>query len=464
MSALLPPERIARFAGFGMASAADGYAFPVRSTEELREALTIARAAGRQVTLRGAGRSYGDAAIGSECAIVDVTPMRRLLNWDARSGVLEAEAGFTIEGLWRCGLPHGWWPPVVSGTMFPTLAGALAMNIHGKNNFKAGTLGEHVLELELMMASGELRVLTPEDPLFFAAIGSAGLLGAITRVKLQMRPVASGMLRVRAVASGDWGAQFAAFERFEGEADYAVSWVDGFAVGAAAGRGLFHAAWYDERPDPDSLRLERQDLPPRVLGLVPKSQVWRALRVLNRPGAMRAVNAAKAWAARRQGEFEHPQSLVAFSFLLDYVPNWRNAYRPGGFIQYQSFVPKADARRVFARQVALAQEAGEAPFLAVLKRHRPDPFLLSHGVDGYSLALDFKVVPARWEALRALSHRLNDLVLEAGGRFYFAKDSTLRPQDAQAYLGASLDRFRELRAELDPGGLWTSDLARRLAW
>ena len=157
----------------------------------------------------------------------------------------------------------------------------------------------------------------------------------------------------------------------------------------------------------------------------------------------------------------HPQSLVAFSFLLDYVPNWRNAYLPGGFIQYQTFVPKEKAAEVFAKQIQLSQEAKLEPFLGVLKKHKPDRFLLSHAVDGFSLALDYKVTEQNWPKLQALCHRMNDIVLEAGGRFYLAKDSTLRPQDL-AYLGTSLNELRELKQRLDPARILDSQMARRL--
>jgi len=58
---------------------------------------------------------------------------------------------------------------------------------------------------------------------------------------------------------------------------------------------------------------------------------------------------------------------------------------------------------------------------------------------------------------------MNDVVLQAGGRFYFAKDSTLRPSDVRAYLGEdALNRFRKFRAEHDPEGILSTDLARRL--
>jgi decaprenylphospho-beta-D-ribofuranose 2-oxidase len=350
--------------------------------------------------------------------------------------------------------------------MFPTLAGALAMNIHGKNAFRAGPIGEHILEMDIVSPQGERITVKPEDPRFAQVISGAGLLAAIVRVKIQMKRVHSGELRVLPVSTTNWDAQFAAFERFENEADYLVSWVDCFAKGAQSGRGLIHAAWYihEDSDRPTSLRLDHQDLPDTILGFIPKSMMWRFLKPFNNRFGMRLINWAKHTASKKLGDGKpHSQSLVAFSFLLDYVPNWRKAYLPGGFIQYQSFVPKEHAKRVFAEQVRLQQEFGLESFLGVLKRHKPDRFMFSHAVDGYSLALDFKVTNRNNERLWTMCHRMNDLVLEAGGRFYFAKDSTLRPSDVERYLGQSMiESFRVAKSELDPGDTLTSALARRV--
>lgn len=444
-----------------MAVWGDGYVFRPKTVDEVLEVFETARSLGRRIVLRGSGRSYGDAALLSEELVLDIREMNQIVEWDPATGVIEVEGGFTIEDLWRTALPDGWWPPVVSGTMFPTLAGALAMNIHGKNNFKAGTLGEHVLSLEVVTPNGQVHHIERDNPLMQAFVSSAGLLGVITKVRLQMHKVGAGMLRVRAVSAANWDEQFAAFERLLGESpDYLVSWVDCFARGGSAGRGLLHAAWYDPTaPAPNSY-----DLPSRIMGLVPKSQVWRILRLFNNRLGMRLLNAAKHLSAKLSGNGkEHRQSLVEFSFLLDYVPDWRKAYLPGGFIQYQSFVPKEHAPRVFAKQVELQHEAGLESFLGVLKRHRPDPFMFSHAVDGYSLAFDFKVTTENRERLFDLCHRMNDLVLEAGGRFYFAKDATLRPADVEAFLGEeALDCYRQLKGRFDPEGILDSGLARRV--
>lgn len=462
----VPNSRITRIEGFGQALSADGYLFRPTTTAEVKEVLLLAKANGKKVVLRGSGRSYGDASIAAEAIILDITRMNHIISSNKLTGEYECQGGVTIEKLWRYAIEDGFWPPVVSGTMYPTLAGALGMNIHGKNNFVSGTFGENVTELDVVFPNGDVRTLTKESPLFNRVISSAGLLGVITRVKIKMKRIQSGDIRVLPLSAQNWDAQFEAFESLENDADYMVSWIDCFATGEQSGRGEFHAGWYLEegQSHPSTLLPEHQDLPDTLLGFLPKSVIWRFLKPLNNRLGMRFINSLKHFAAKHKSHGKpYQQSLVGFSFLLDYVPNWRKAYLPGGFIQYQTFVPKEHAKRVFKRQLEMQQEAKLESFLGVVKRHKPDDFIFSHAVDGYSFALDFKVTAKNRKRLWQLCHDMNDLVLEAGGRFYLAKDSTLRPQDFEQSIGADkVSEFRKLKKELDPDNILTSALAKRL--
>ena len=191
--------------GWGMAVGAPGYVFRPRDATGVAEALELSRSEGIPVALRGAGCSYGDAALGAESVVLDLTGLDRVLRWDPQSGVVDVEPGVNLRALWRMAIAHGWWPPVVTGTMEPTLGGALAMNVHGKNNWSRGTFGEHCIEFDLALPEGGARTISPDRDrdLFFAVIGSFGQLGIITRARLQLKKVRSGLVEVRAVAAPD---------------------------------------------------------------------------------------------------------------------------------------------------------------------------------------------------------------------------------------------------------------------
>jgi FAD/FMN-containing dehydrogenase len=157
------------------------------------------------------------------------------------------------------------------------------------------------------------------------------------------------------------------------------------------------------------------------------------------------------------------QPHVAFHFLLDYVPNWKQSYGSGGLIQYQCFIPAENAQESIRQILLLCQKKGLRNYLSVLKRHRSDRFLISHGVDGYSLAMDFRITPRRQPKIVKLASELDQIVINAGGRFYLAKDSTLNPETVQSYLGSEvINSFWELKRRTDPDQMLQTNLWRRL--
>lgn len=468
-NAVLPVDRLEPLKGWGGAVGSSAYVFRPSTEAQLQDAFRLARETKRQVTLRGAGRSYGDASLGRENIVIDLTRMNRILEWDPASGIITCEPGVTIEQLWRYVIEDGYWPPVVPGTMFVTLGGALGMNIHGKNNFKAGPIGDHVVAFDFLAASGEaLRVERDVTPLLHKElIGSFGLLGCFTRITLKMKRVYSGDLDVKVFTCDNFRELFTVYDDRIPESDYLVGWIDAFADGAELGRSVVHQANYladgiDPRPA-QSLRVSHQDLPQSILGFFPKSVVWIFLRPFTNAFGMKFVNWAKFWSSKVSPKKEMRQAHAAFAFLLDYVPDWKKSYGKEGLIQYQSFIPKESAEEAFRKQLRLCQTEELEPLLAVFKRHRPDGYLLTHAVDGYSLALDFKVTKRNRTKLWALTEKLNSIVLSAGGRFYMAKDATLTPEAFRQYLGEeTLSKFQELKRRFDPDSLLESEQSRRL--
>ena len=461
-------DRITFLSGSGRSTGSASYLYRPTHIEQIVDLFEQATRHGWTVAPRGAGRSYGDAALNGGQVVLDLQRMNRVLDWNPTTGVIRAEPGVTIEQLWQYGLEDGWWPPVVPGTSRPTLGGCLAMNIHGKNNYRAGPIGEHVLAFEALLPTGKLVSCTPaSDPeLFYSLISGAGLLGVFTSITLQLKAVHSGDLEVEELATPDMAAMIDLMEPLKGASDYLVGWVDTTVGGRSMGRGQVHRAQYvaaaDEPSPAQTLSREHQKLPDMLLGVVPSAAVWPFMRLGFNKLMMPWVNTGKYAAGRLSHHHQYRQSLVEFSFLLDSLPIVEYAYGRRGLIQYQSFVPRAAAADTFRAILDLTQRRGMPSYLGVTKRHRPDQFLFSHAVDGFSMALDFPV-PSRVDRLDQMAHDLDRLVLEAGGRFYFAKDSTLTPYAAARYLGeATLAHFRALKARCDPHDVLQTELYRRV--
>ena len=460
----LPTKRLRMLEGWAMVKRAPGYVWQPTTIDEIREVLALARSGDRRVAPRGAGYSYNDAALNTEEIVLDLSHMRRVLAWDAESGVITVEPGVTIRDLWRTTLPDGWWPAVVPGTMGPTIGGCAAMNVHGKNAWKDGPIGEHIRAFDLLFPTGKLQTVTPEgDPeLFHAAIGGLGMLGVITRVELQTRRVPSGVLSVRQRAARSFAEMFAVFAEEASAADYMVGWIDGFAAGESLGRGLIECANFTDQGDPRFLQPANQDLPSRIAGVIPRGELWRGMRYVFTDPAMRLANTAQF---TRGALSTHPHLVphAQFHFFHDYVPNWKRAWLPGGLRQFQAFVPASFAPAVFTGLLERSQRAGIYPYLCVFKQHRADDFLLSYQVDGFSLSLDYRVTTRNASRLDELFASMRIPVLAAKGRFYLAKDDALHSSEYVRSMGAdTIDRFYAMRHACDPDEILRSNLYRRV--
>ena len=412
--------------GWGMADRSHGWVYRPRNAGEVTNCLQHARDKGLTVAHRGAGLSYGDVALNGGGAIIDLSALDSVLRFDADAGHITVGAGCTYETLWKTTLPDGWWPPVVPGTMKVTLGGAAAVNVHGKNHFTAGGIGNHIRGLVLLSGAGELETITAEGlpDRLREVVGSCGLTGTILEITLELKHVTSGYLDVRMSTNADLRSTLDALDAGATEHDYSVAWIDCFAGGAALGRGLVHTADYlpeGHELDGRGLSPAAQALPKRIMGILPSRHAWRFLKPLTSDFPMRLLAAAK-YRAGRVGKKRYVQSHAAFHFLLDYLPDWKYAYRPGGLIQYQMFVPRDAAAQAFSSAIQLQHQLGVFSYLGVLKRHRQDEFAGRYCSDGFSLAMDF---PVRSDSsgLKKLLREYESLRKDVGGTIYSAKDS-----------------------------------------
>lgn len=467
MTALTLQNHFTSLENFGHSMRASSYVYKPKCAEEIEQVFQLAKNTGLTITARGAGRSYNDASLNGGAIVLDLSEMNRILEWNPETGRVTAEPGVTIQQLWQKAEPDGWWPPVVSGTMFTTLGGCLAANVHGKNNFKVGPIGEHVIEFTALLPTGAQVICSPKKngDLFYSMISGLGMLGVFTSITLQMKQIHSGLLEVAASPSHDLHEHLTEMLENAPSCDYIVGWLDSMVGGKALGRGQIHAARYlNEGEDPkarETVLLKNQVLPARIMGVFPKSILYIFMKPFANNLGWGLVNWAKYITSLPRHTFR--QSHAAFHFLLDYVPNFERAYGSGGLIEYQSFLPKETAEDAWRELIDLSVKQGLPSYLGVTKRHRPDQFLLTHAVDGFSLAMDFKVTNGNRARLSAMLQEYDRIVLDAGGRFYFAKNSETTRESTLRFLGEkTVAEFKRLKKRCDPDGLLESDLYRRV--
>jgi decaprenylphospho-beta-D-ribofuranose 2-oxidase len=409
---------------------------------------------GRGVIARGLGRSYGDPAQNAGGLVIDMTGCNRIHSLDADSGLAVVEAGVSLDALMRAALPLRLWVPVLPGTRQVTVGGAIAADIHGKNNHSAGSFGNHVRSLDLVTSTGSIVTLTPDDELFWATVGGMGLTGIILRATIALTPVESAYFVVDTDRTANLDELMTLLtDGSDDRYDYSAAWFDAISTGPKLGRAVLTRG---------SLA-RRDELPPK-LRRAPLAfdapQLFTAPDVFPHGLANRAIFGAlsEAWYRKApQRRRDEVQNLTTFYHPLDMIGQWNRAYGSRGFLQYQFVVPfgAANSFRCMVEQIA---RSGHVSFLNVLKRFgEANRAPLSFPQPGWTITVDF---PIR-RGLAEFCDRLDEQVLDAGGRLYLAKES--RTSAATLHrMYPRIDEWRKIRAAADPNGIFASDLSRRL--
>ncbi len=408
---------------------------------------------GHAILAHGMGRSYGDAALLERGRVLLTSGLDEILGFDPETGWLECEAGVTLSELIERFLPRGFFPPVLPGTQFVSVGGAIGCNIHGKNHHVDGCFGDHVRAIDLLVASGEIvrcsREVHPE--LFWATVGGMGLTGVILSAQIQLYRVDSPAIEVETVRVENLDHFFEESSKSK-DFTHVVSWIDTVKRGKAMGRGVMmrgRHAGSDASFDAGGV-----DRLASMLGKIADGKNFESNAWLNR-FTITAFNEAY-FRKERKGTHASTSHFAPFFFPLDAVQNWNYVYGPRGFLQYQFVVPSRDAVRAALEEVT---RSGQFSFLSVIKEFGDqDHGGLSFPCEGITLAMDF---PNTGAALMRLFERLDDLVLEAGGRVYMGKDARLsRPKMRAMY--PEWVRWKEVRDEWDPERVFQSDLGIRL--
>lgn len=425
------------------------FSYRPEKTDELPKAIL----AENSLICQGMGRSYGDCALNSNAVILSQR-LDKFLSFDKKRGILAIQSGVTLEQILNVIIPHGWFLPVIPGTKYVSIGGAIAADIHGKNHYKEGSLINHILSFKLILANGKsINCSKTENyDIFLATFGGMGMSGAISQAVLQLKPIKSISLKSHRRKISNIKEMIEEFRLAKDKYDYMVGWIDHFAKGKNIGRGIFEKAQHISVKEGGKKLSEY--VAPKDGITIPKFFPGFLLNKYSMAlyNMKRFFGISHNWQENIVGfdEFFHP---------LDSLKCWNRLYGKKGFFQYQLVIP--DHKNVdqdLEKILSLIQQRGCFSFLAVIKYHGPHQGLLSFPIQGFSLALDF---PNNKKS-RLIQAELNDIVCQFKGRVYLAKDALLSDKIFAKMYDKFLPKWRKIIKKIDKENKFNSLMSERL--
>ena len=386
------------------------------------------------------GKSYGDSCLNENGILLDTKKLNRFISFDLQRGVIRCEAGITFAEILQIIVPNNWFLPVVPGTQFISLGGAIANDIHGKNHHHAGTFGRYVKCFELLKSDGTRLFCSPEhnSGLYKATIGGLGLTGFITWAEIELIPIKNPYLNVEYIKFKNINDFYQLNESSEKYFTYTVAWLDCASNGISLGRGVFMRANHSEQ----EINLSS----PRRAFSIP---CYFPSFVLNRY----TIKTFNRLYYHKQHVLIKEEGLhyQSFFFQLDAIYHWNRIYGKKGFLQYQCIVPAED-QSIVNDLLKRIVKSGQGSFLSVLKTFGTvhSPGLLSFPKQGITLALDF---PNRGQKTLSLLEELDVIVMKNNGRVYPAKDARMSSEAFKNYY-PNWDSFQKYKDPKFNSNFW----------
>lgn len=417
----------------------------------------------RGIIARGMGRSYGDPAQNAGGVVVDMQKLNKIHSIDPETAIVDVDGGVTLDQLMKAALPYGLWVPVLPGTRQVTIGGAIGPDIHGKNHHSAGSFGNHVTSMELLVADGRILHLEPngseDDPsgeLFWATVGGMGLTGIIVRAQIKMTKTETAYF----IADGDLTANLDETVEFHSDGSesnftYSSAWFDAISPEPKLGRAAISRGSLATLAQLEELapKLAKDPLKFNAPQLMTVPDIFPNFTM----NKLSMIAIGELWWLK-SGEYKNKvQNLTQFYQPLDLIGEWNRGYGSNGFLQYQFVVPR-EAVDPFKDIVRDIQKSGHYSALNVFKLFgEGNKAPLSYPMPGWNVCVDFPIKPGLNQFLDDLDKR----VMEFGGRLYLAKESRTSAENFhKMYPG--LEGWLKTRNEIDPTGVFASDMSRRL--
>ena len=430
----------------------------IKTPKNLEQIKNIIKKSARESILaRGLGRSYGDSAQLEKGTILKLTEFKKI-KLNKEKSELTVGAGVSFEEILKYIVPLGFFLPVVPGTKFITLGGAIASDVHGKNHHKDGSFGNFLKRVLILNSSSEIIEIGPNQPfskdeieMFWATVGGLGLTGIIIEATFSLKKISTSFMKVHTMRFNNIDSMMRKMIETDEEYEYSVAWIDSLNKNIS---GILTCANHAIENEVKNKKINEK--------LIYKTKTsfnihsFFNVNLINNL-SIKLFNELWFRRAHKKNKSEI-QTISKFFHPLDGLQNWNKLYGKKGFYQYQFVVPD-ESKGLIKKLIKELKQKNIPSFLCVLKRLGDgNNAMLSFPIKGWTLSLDF---PSSNPKILPLLNKYDELIQKAGGKIYLAKDARLSPKIFRKIYNRIIE-WNKIRARMDKNNLFQSDISKRL--
>ena len=394
--------------------------------------------------VQGNRRSFGDGGLNKN-EVLSMKNFNKIVNFDTKKGVIEAESGLLLKDLLPVIVEKGWFLAVTPGTKYVSMGGMAANNVIGKNTFN-NQIKYHIKKFKLMKPNKKIIICSKNTNknIFDLTVGGFGLTGVILSVTFKLKKIYSKNIEQKLVEFNNF-KEFYKISKNSKKYEYSVCWIDNFNNKKI--QGLYHLGNHSKQKvyrKPENTIFKKMGLLALLIFRIINSNYFFP-KLLNFIFRNYKKNFYRTIC--HYNEFFYPQ---------DNVPYWNKVYGSRGFVQIQFLIPKKKFELILDKIAVFLNKNKIFSIFIVLKKFNERGKYLNFSGEGYSISFDFGINNKQ----KILKSFLNSLFNEHKLKVNFTKDLITSKNNAKNYNGFKM--FKKNLLKINPGRKINSLLSKRL--
>lgn len=428
--------------------------FEPNTIDKLEECFFYAKKTGAKISLRGAGRSYGDNTLNDKNIVLNYTQSKKIINFNSDTGVIEVTGCCRILDLLLFTIPKGWILNVSPASQYVSISGAVSNNVHGKNCYQKGYFGDYVEEITFYSHNkGTIKCSTTENKdYFYSILGGLGLLGVIISIKIQLRKITTISIITKNFAIKDMDHCINQMLILRGRNEFNIGSLN-FTRFKSKNLGKIYSSDFDQ----ENRCLEIKNLNPKFI-----IYIINNLLKINRLSffANNIEYLLSKLVTKKPTKFKTKQDYFRMNFLGDYNLPLYNKIFKNGFVEYQMIFNEKHFLKAIEEIKVLLKKFNYCSYLSSFKAYKKaDPnIIFSINITGFCITLDIPYEKSK--NFNIFIRRLNDLTLKYSGIVYLGKNSYLNNEEFKS-MYPKYKKFLSVKNILDPSDIIQSDMSKR---